>query len=192
MDYRKKVLTELRKAKSGGYLVAIYRWEDLEACLVARVIRVSDLHVQLLEISPEAEWDKEPTTVPITKVYELDVGTRYLDRLTQVTQPGVKLSMPSKTTRFMSVSRKRSALMQACEAREVATVSLQGVKDDVIVYGVGEDYFEFSVIEENGEVVSGSFFVPLRLVKWVQVGSRRQEIVQLTCKMPEREKWDTS
>ena len=186
MDYRKKVLTELRKAKRGGYLVAVYKWEDLEACLVARVIKVSDLHVQLLEISPEAEWDKQPTTVSIAKVYELDVGTPYLDRLTQVTQPGVKLSMPSKTTRFMSVSRKRSALMQACKACEVATVSLQGVNDNVIVYGVGEDYFEFSVIEENGEVVSGSFFVPLRFVKWVQVGSRRQEIVQLTCKMPKR------
>ena len=84
-----------------------------------------------------------------------------------------------RTPRHRSAKLIHAVLTRASETGEVVTVSNDGAKDDVLVYGVGEDYYEFSVIEEDGGIVSGVFIVPLRYVNWAQIGSRRQEIIEL-------------
>lgn len=181
MTYREKVLSELEKAKRGEYLVSVYKWEDLEALLVGVVRQVSETHFRLDNLSPDAEWEDDVDTIAIDEVYQLDSGTPYLHRLTTALEHSDRLTAPPVTPKVRSQEKKRTALKQANEGGHVARVSLKSDgRQDVLVYEVGEDFVEFAMVYESGEVESGSNVLPLKYVKWVQVGSRSQEIVELS------------
>lgn len=187
MTYREKVLTELRKAKSSGCLVSIYKWEELDALLVGRVIMVSDTHMKLDNLTPDGEWEDDVSKIALDEIYQFDVGTPYLNRLTAAADMQGSLSRDIDDTRYAEETQIKRMLEGACESKDVVTVSLpEDGKVDVLVYEVGADYFEFAAVYESGEVESGSNIVPLRFVEWVQIGTRTQELIELTLIRPER------
>ena len=184
MNYRERVLLELESALKDEYLVSVYKWEDLKCLLVGAVREINDTHFKLDNVSPDAEWEDDVDTIAIDQVYRIDSGNSYLNHLTTALERSDELNAPIGTTKVKSLAKKRAALQQICGGDDVARVSLKSHgRLDVLIYEVGEDYIEYATIHDGGEVESGSSILPLKDVKWVQIGSRSQEIVKLAMKL---------
>jgi hypothetical protein len=72
----------LRSAGRAFPLVAIHREKvDPDVCQIGRVIGVEAEHVGLLEIAPDATWDKSPTEYRLREITRVDFGGDYEDAL---------------------------------------------------------------------------------------------------------------
>jgi hypothetical protein len=70
-------------------LVTIHREvSDPGLCHIGRVISVAPRSMQLLEVSPEAEWDDAPTTYSLSQVTRIDLGGPYEEALALVAYDG--------------------------------------------------------------------------------------------------------
>lgn len=54
---------------------------DPEVCYVGKYVSASKRNLRLLEISPRATWDDEPTKWPLKAITRVEVGTRYAEAL---------------------------------------------------------------------------------------------------------------
>jgi hypothetical protein len=52
-----------------------------DICEIGRVVGISNRHVSLLEIGPDAIWHEEPTKIPLGEITRVDFGGGYEDAL---------------------------------------------------------------------------------------------------------------
>jgi hypothetical protein len=75
-------------------LVTIHRETvDPEICHIGRVVGVKGNYVLLLEIGPDATWDKKPTSYRLAEITRVDFGGQYEEALHLV---GGSPNMPAK------------------------------------------------------------------------------------------------
>ena len=79
-------LAELvRSAAEVAPLVTLHlEAEDPTVCFIGRPVRLTSRSVHLVQITPEAEWDNEPTKWQFTDVTRVDFGGRYEEALSLV------------------------------------------------------------------------------------------------------------
>lgn len=78
----------LRTASDVAPLVTVHIEEDdPTVCYVGRPVRYSKRSVHMLDITPEAVWEKEPTEWPFVMLTRVEFGGRYEDALALVGGP---------------------------------------------------------------------------------------------------------
>ena len=66
-------------------VVTIHREDvDSEVCHIGHVVSVSEGHVKLLQIDPDADWDDEPTDYRLSEITRVDFGGAYEEALVLV------------------------------------------------------------------------------------------------------------
>lgn len=91
---------ELVRSAAVAYpLLAIYEEEiEPQACWIGRPTRVTGKKVDLLEVTPAAEWDPEPRRFVLDRVTRIDVGDEYQTALEHLAGPApltVKVKAPA-------------------------------------------------------------------------------------------------
>jgi hypothetical protein len=76
-------LAELLATASRAFpLITIHREKaDPKVCWIGKVVDMDDGRVKLLEIGPDACWDKEPETYSMSEITRVDFGGDYEDAL---------------------------------------------------------------------------------------------------------------
>lgn len=74
---------ELLSSSAGATpLVTVHLEEtDPDCCYIGVVREIDTDHVALLEVTPSAEWELEPTSYPLDEITRVDLGGRYEDAL---------------------------------------------------------------------------------------------------------------
>jgi hypothetical protein len=54
---------------------------DPDSCKIGRLLGIGKSHVYLLEIGPDAIWEKEPTEIALREITRVDFGGEYEDAL---------------------------------------------------------------------------------------------------------------
>lgn len=78
-----RTMPRLLQTANGAFpLVTIHREAvDNEACHIGRVVHVGEGYVWLLEIGPDARWDKEPLRYQLNQITQVDFGGGYEEAL---------------------------------------------------------------------------------------------------------------
>jgi hypothetical protein len=83
------IMTEAMKTYP---LVTVHREvADPEICHVGRVVSVTKQRVSLLEITPDATWEDEPTSHLLSEITRVDFGGPYEEALALVADPKAKV-----------------------------------------------------------------------------------------------------
>jgi hypothetical protein len=72
----------LKSAQQHSPLVTVHIEREIrEACYIGRVLATTAETLSLLEITPQAEWDREPTEFRLRDITRIDVGGAYEEAL---------------------------------------------------------------------------------------------------------------
>ena len=59
---------------------------DSDICYIGRVLSADETNLSLLEITPSAKWEIEPTKYDVADITQIDFGGKYEDALYQVSK----------------------------------------------------------------------------------------------------------
>lgn len=78
----------INSASKASSLITIHRQQvDPDSCWIGRVIEVSESHLNLLEIAPDAKWQTKPSRFRLRDITRVDFGGGYEEALELVGGP---------------------------------------------------------------------------------------------------------